>query len=58
MDIEKLQNRIIFWTKIQLFLKIIVLAAIAWISVEAILYIGEHGLKDLIDLIWLGPDIS
>jgi len=36
-------------------IRIIVLTAIAWISIEAILYIGEHGLKDLIDLIWLGP---
>ncbi len=27
---------------------------ISWVIVITIIYIGENGLKDLIDLIWLG----
>lgn len=41
-------------TFIQVILKIIVWIAIGWISLEAIFHIGEHGLKHLIDTIWLG----
>lgn len=45
-------------TKIMLTLslltKITILISLAWLSVEAIIFIGENGLKELVSVIWNG----
>lgn len=54
MSIDSLQRKILLMTTIGAAARIVMWIAIGWLSVEAILHIGEHGLKHLIDTIWFG----
>ena len=54
MNINKLQSRISILTTALVFTKIITWIALCGICILAIMHINEHGLKHLLETIWLG----
>lgn len=56
METEKIKRRIIGLELLRLRVNSIAYVVILLIVIDCILHIRAHGLKDLIDLIWFGPN--
>lgn len=55
MNVDRLQGRIIKLQVAGMIVRSVLYVILAWISIEAIIYIGDHGIKSLVDLLWNGP---
>ncbi len=54
MNIKSLEKRVMLMTNINMVVRTVLWILLGWLSVETILYIGEHGLKNLLEIIWFG----
>lgn len=54
-DVERIQARIMSLTVVSIVLKTVVWVLCAWAFICVLLHVKAHGLRDFIDLIWLGP---
>jgi len=55
MNIDKLETVIVALQAIQFWAKVIMYFFLAWLLIETFIYIDNHGLKSLVELIWEGP---